>query len=196
MPAGYGPRPRTYPRPIKEAGLKQIDHLITTHYHGDHFGGMAEVAAKIPVREFIDHGPSVEASGDNFVKNIYPPLYANAKHTVVKPGDRIAVAGLEWRIVESAGQPLTSSLPGAGKANPYCAAFKPADPDATENAQSAAVTSPTEDFVPFTWVTYRKQGVRPDVPDKQLGRSISGSFRITASPVSNVAVLAHAIEPR
>src|SRR5262245_50813963 len=65
---------------IKEAGLQRIDHLITTHYHGDHFGGMAEVAGKIPVREFIDHGPSVEAQGDTFVKNTYPPLYANAKH--------------------------------------------------------------------------------------------------------------------
>ena len=27
---------------IKDAGLSQIDHLITTHYHGDHFGAMAE----------------------------------------------------------------------------------------------------------------------------------------------------------
>lgn len=25
----------------KDAGLEQIDHLITTHWHGDHFGGMA-----------------------------------------------------------------------------------------------------------------------------------------------------------
>src|SRR4029450_4264399 len=24
----------------RDANLKQIDHLITTHYHGDHFGGM------------------------------------------------------------------------------------------------------------------------------------------------------------
>src|SRR5580658_1591593 len=38
----------------KDAGLTQIDHLITTHWHGDHFGGMAELAAKIPIREFID----------------------------------------------------------------------------------------------------------------------------------------------
>ena len=28
-----------------DAGLTQIDHLITTHWHGDHFGGMAELAA-------------------------------------------------------------------------------------------------------------------------------------------------------
>src|SRR5215471_15184598 len=56
---------------VKDAGLKQIDHLITTHYHGDHFGGMAEVAAKIPVREFIDHGAAVEPSADTFLRT-YP----------------------------------------------------------------------------------------------------------------------------
>src|SRR5579863_5055094 len=42
----------------KDAGLTQIEHLITTHWHGDHFGGMAELAARIPIREFIDHGPT------------------------------------------------------------------------------------------------------------------------------------------
>src|SRR5881227_3724242 len=30
------------------AGLKRIDHYITTHFHVDHFGGAAELAAKIP----------------------------------------------------------------------------------------------------------------------------------------------------
>src|SRR3954467_9522957 len=32
---------------IKDAGLTQIDHHITTHYHGDHFGGLSELAARI-----------------------------------------------------------------------------------------------------------------------------------------------------
>src|SRR4029453_11108675 len=34
---------------VKDAGLSQIDHLITTHWHGDHFGGMAEVASRVPI---------------------------------------------------------------------------------------------------------------------------------------------------
>src|SRR5437879_8927021 len=42
------------------AGLTRIDNLITTHWHGDHFGGMAELAARIPIRHFIDHGPNVQ----------------------------------------------------------------------------------------------------------------------------------------
>src|SRR5215216_3588354 len=45
---------------VMDARLSQIDHLITTHYHGDHFGGMQELAGRIPIREFIDHGPNVQ----------------------------------------------------------------------------------------------------------------------------------------
>src|SRR6185503_9223989 len=36
-----------------DAKLQQIDHLITTHWHGDHFGGLAELAKRIPIREYI-----------------------------------------------------------------------------------------------------------------------------------------------
>src|SRR5439155_26712232 len=53
---------------MKDARLQQIDHLITTHWHGDHFGGMSELASKVPIREFIDHGPNVQpgAAADEF----------------------------------------------------------------------------------------------------------------------------------
>src|SRR5688572_6937459 len=37
----------------RDARLTQIDHLITTHWHGDHFGGTAELAAQIPIRNYI-----------------------------------------------------------------------------------------------------------------------------------------------
>ena len=49
---------------VKDAGLRQIDHLVTTHYHGDHIGAMGEVAARIPIRHFIDHGPTVQANAN------------------------------------------------------------------------------------------------------------------------------------
>jgi competence protein ComEC len=121
----------------KDAGLQQIDHLITTHWHGDHFGGMAELAKRIPIREFIDHGANTQpaAATDAFLKDTYPQLYAKAKHTVAKPGDKIAVAGLDVRVVTSAGETIKSPLPGAGKPNPYCAEFKPGQNNA-EDPQS------------------------------------------------------------
>src|SRR2546430_2255255 len=80
---------------MKDAGVQQIDHLITTHWHGDHFGGMAELASKVTIREFIDHGPNVQPGelADTFLQKTYPPLYAKAKHTVAKPGDKISMAG-------------------------------------------------------------------------------------------------------
>jgi beta-lactamase superfamily II metal-dependent hydrolase len=130
---------------VKDAGLQQIDHLITTHYHGDHFGGMAEVAGKIPIREFIDHGPSVEAA-NNFLTATYPSLYANAKHTVVKPGDRIAVAGLEWRIVQSAGQSITAPLPGAGRATRIARHSSRPIPMLQKTRSPSEVTSRLEGF--------------------------------------------------
>src|SRR5271169_4801004 len=65
---------------MKDAGVQRIDHLITTHWHGDHFGGMAELASRVPIREFIDHGPNVQPGevADAFLQKTYPKLYANA----------------------------------------------------------------------------------------------------------------------
>jgi glyoxylase-like metal-dependent hydrolase (beta-lactamase superfamily II) len=83
----------------QDARLTQIDHLIVTHWHGDHFGGLAELAKLIPIRHFIDHGANVQPApaADDFLAKVYPELYAKARHTVVKPGDKIAIPGIEVR---------------------------------------------------------------------------------------------------
>ena len=75
---------------------------------------MAELASHVSIKEFIDHGPNVptDHAADDFVKTTYPALYGKAKHTVVKPGDKIPVSGLEWRIVASGGQHITAPVPG------------------------------------------------------------------------------------
>src|SRR5258708_18709505 len=54
--------------------LPQIAHLITTHWHGDHFGGMTEVAKRVPIREYIDHGPNIQPAApfDEFFAKAYP----------------------------------------------------------------------------------------------------------------------------
>lgn len=38
------------------AGLKRIDHLVTTHLHSDHYGGAPEVAAAMPIGVVYDNG--------------------------------------------------------------------------------------------------------------------------------------------
>src|SRR6266511_6036028 len=106
---------------VTDAGLSRIDHLITTHWHADHFGAMVELAAKIPIRHFIDHGDTVEPQPGStaFLRDVYPGLKAKGTYTVVKPGDRIPIAGLDWRIVTSGGQVIKTPLPGGGKVNAF-----------------------------------------------------------------------------
>jgi competence protein ComEC len=183
----------------KDAGLQQIDHLITTHWHGDHFGGMAELANRIPIREFIDHGSNVQPTPatDEFLQKTYPALYGKAKHTVVKPGDKIPVTGLDIRVVASAGEVLKTSLPGAGKANPYCADFKPQDVDRSENAQSVGshITFGKFRALHLGDLTVNKE-FDLMCPSNRLGTVDLFVVTHHGQPVSNAAVLVHAIQSR
>ncbi len=183
---------------VKDAGLQQIDHLITTHWHGDHFGGMAELASKITIREFIDHGPNTQPGelADNFLQKTYPQLYAHAKHTVVKAGDKIAVSGLDIRVVTSAGQTIRSPLPGAGKPNPYCASFKPSDSNA-EDPQSVGIHVTFGKFrtIHLGDLTKNKE-FELVCPNNRIGSVdvLLGLHHGQAS--SNSEVLVHAVHPR
>ena len=122
---------------VKDSGIQQIDHLITTHYHPDHIGGLPELATHIPIKEFIDHGANTQPNPNiDAILKKYAELNAEAKHTVVKPGDKIPMKDLDWRIVSSASEVLKNPLPGAGAPNPYCANFKPMDVPKTEDDES------------------------------------------------------------
>src|SRR5689334_17528958 len=44
----------------QKAGLKQIDHVVISHWHGDHVGGLAALSKMIPLGKFYDHGNGVE----------------------------------------------------------------------------------------------------------------------------------------
>jgi competence protein ComEC len=184
---------------VKDAGLSRIDHLITTHWHGDHFGAMAEVAGRIPVRHYIDHGPSVQSqpASDAFLKDTYPLLFGKARRTIAKPGDRIAIADLDWRIVTSAGEAIKTPLPGAGAANPYCATAKPQDPDPTENAQSVGSVVSYGQFkaVHLGDLTWNKE-FDLMCPANRVG--IADVFFVThhGQPVSNNPVVVHALRSR
>src|SRR5262245_56481407 len=45
---------------IADAGVKQIDYLVSTHYHVDHIGNLVELAKRIPVGTYVDQGPTLE----------------------------------------------------------------------------------------------------------------------------------------
>ena len=184
---------------VSDAGLRQIDHLITTHYHGDHLGAMENLAGRIPIREFIDHGPTVQPSQaiDAFLTDVYPKLYAGAKHTVVKPGDRVAIKAFETRIVASAGQPLSSCVARGRRANPYCAAYKPKDADPTENAQSVGTHITFGKFrtVHLGDLTWNKE-FDLVCPSNRLGTVDLFIVSHHGQAISNSEALVHALAPR
>jgi len=183
---------------IKDAGLVQIDKLITTHWHQDHYGGMEKLAARIPIREFIDHGPNVQpaAATDQFLQTTYPQLYAKSKHTVVKAGDRISITGLDVRVLTSAGETIRTPLAGAGKPNPYCATFKTADNNA-EDPQSVGIHIAFGQFrsIHLGDLTRNKE-FELMCPNDRVGPVDVLLGLHHGQPSSNSEVLIHAIRPR
>jgi beta-lactamase superfamily II metal-dependent hydrolase len=187
---------------VKDAGLTEIDHLITTHWHGDHFGAMSELASRIPIRHFIDHGPTVQPqpASTEFLGGAYPSLYGKAAHTVAQPGDQIKVAGLNWRIVTSGGKVTKAAVPGragAGRPNPLCRDYKPQEPDPTENAQSVGsiVTFGAFRVAHLGDLTWNKE-FELMCPNNPIGTVDLFVVSHHGQPVSNAPVLVHALESR
>ncbi len=184
---------------VTDAGLRRIDHLITTHYHGDHFGAMAELAKRVPIAHFIDHGANVQPGGavDTFLQQTYPALHGAAKHTVAVPGDKVALTGVDTRVVTSAGRAITAPLSGAGRPNPYCAAHTPQDADPTENAQSVGVVMTFGRFrlAHLGDLTWNKE-FDLMCPSNRLGTVDVFVVSHHGQPISNSPVLVHALRPR
>jgi competence protein ComEC len=184
---------------VRDAGVKQIDHLITTHWHLDHFGGMAELANQIPIREFIDHGANTQPNkkADAFLQQTYPSLYRNAKHSVVKAGVTIPITGVDLRIIASAGETIKQSLPEAGMPNHYCADTKAEKPDLTENAQSigSIVTFGKFRLLHLGDLSSDKE-FDLMCPDNRIGTVDLFVVSHHGQPNSNTNVLVHAIESR
>src|SRR6266481_5422882 len=124
----------------KDAGIKKIDFVLITHYHDDHVGGAPQLAVKIPVGTFIDHGENRETSdaGASRVFAAYQQLLSSGKykHITAKPGEVLPVTGMQVRVVTADGQLIERPLPGGGKENTNCANAAKPPVDTTENPRS------------------------------------------------------------
>jgi competence protein ComEC len=182
----------------KEAGVKQIDYLLITHYHADHVGGVPAIAARLPIRNFVDHGETVEHTPagqklyDDYLKEV-----AKGNHIVVKPGDKLPIQGLDWTIVSAAGKVLEKPLAGAGKPNSFCDSFKPKDPDPTENAQSTGSRIVYGKFraADLGDLTWNKEH---DLmcPNNQIGEVDVYVVSHHGQDISGSAALVHALHPK
>jgi competence protein ComEC len=133
----------------RDAGVKQIDYLMITHFHPDHDGGVVELSKLMPIRHFIDHDtllPEAQKDADTHAAyERYLEVRKGKPHIVAKPGDHLPLTGIEVVVVSSAGSVLTQPLKGAGPlrgagaANSLCGPEAVKPNDALENPRSTGV---------------------------------------------------------
>ncbi len=124
----------------KLAGVSKIDYVLITHFHMDHVGGVPQLAARIPIGTFIDHGENRESTDAPTVQvwKAYKDLLAPGKYKRItaKPGDVLPIAGIHAVVASADGAVLASPLPDAGGENPACKNAEQYPADQTENLRS------------------------------------------------------------
>ena len=98
----------------RHAGVKKIDYLVITHYHADHVGGVLQLAEKMPIHNFVDHG-NIDETGKQAQElfNMYTTYRDKGNHIEVKPGDTLPIKGIEVKILSAAGKTLDEPLPAS-----------------------------------------------------------------------------------
>lgn len=186
---------------MKDAGVERIDTLIVSHYHGDHVGGVAALADRMPIRRIFDPGPyTPEMNGTRAAGfNSYMPVRRKAIVSIAKPGQRIPVAGLDVHVVSSAGELISAPVPGVRRAaNPLCANPQRRVQDNTpNNHESVGVVVEFGQFryldlADLTW----NQEIELVCPANLLGTM--SVYRTTrhGTEWSGAAALVHSVRPR
>jgi competence protein ComEC len=129
----------------RDAGIRQIDYLLTTHFHADHDGGVVELSRQMPIGTFFDHGDLVrspEALAESrwpatlAAYNGYAAARARGKHVEPKPGARLPLKGVDAVWVSSAAATISTPIAGAGQANAACGPSAPPAQETLENPRS------------------------------------------------------------
>jgi competence protein ComEC len=125
------------------AGLKAIDHVIITHWHVDHYGGIARLSELMPIHHFYDHGIPGSLVEDTLNFPLLIQAYKKAagdKRKVLKPGDEIALKQnggsppVQLRCLCGGGEVIPDK--DGAPANPFSREHKPQPEDKTDNARS------------------------------------------------------------
>jgi beta-lactamase superfamily II metal-dependent hydrolase len=127
----------------RQADLKAIDHLVITHWHSDHYGGVNRLAQLMPIRRFYDRGIPDKLAEDPKGFALLIQAYKRAtrgKSTVLKPGDTIALKqpdrGPALRLMCLCGGGEVIPAAKGAASNPVAKEHKPQPADTTDNAKS------------------------------------------------------------
>jgi competence protein ComEC len=128
----------------KLANISKIDYVLLTHYHNDHSGGVPQLAERIPVGTFIDHGANVDTKPGGATVEVweaYQKVLATGKykHIVAHPGEVLPIAGMKVTVISSDGNVIDHALPGGGDTNEYCTIPETKPMDHSENSHSLGV---------------------------------------------------------
>jgi beta-lactamase superfamily II metal-dependent hydrolase len=121
----------------QKAGLKRIDHVVISHWHGDHVGGLEALATMIPIGRFYDHGDGVEEA-DRQRLDSYKAV-AGDKRTIVKAGDTIPFGGAQMRVLVSEGPVIANPINGGGP-NQLCTTATRMPPAGPENIRMVGLS--------------------------------------------------------
>jgi len=127
------------------AGLRKIDHLVVTHYHLDHFGGVAELADLMPVGVLYEHGLDSAPEDERSDPRLEPFQKAKVgRRVVVRPGDEIVLAqvmgaaSVRFRFL-AASQKIATEADGARPNAAACDEAREKEADPSDNANSLAM---------------------------------------------------------
>jgi competence protein ComEC len=131
---------------MKAAGITAIDHMVMTHYHTDHYGGIPELARRVKVNKFYDHGPLSTLDEDKDFARKYAAYQeaTKGKSTTLKPGSKIKlkqVSGapaLSLQCLAARAQ-VIAGKPAGSPTNSECSSFTPKPEDKSDNARSVVL---------------------------------------------------------
>ena len=182
----------------RAAGVTRLNYVVITHFHTDHVGGVPQLAERIPIGTYVDHGRSVESGKDeDELYHAYVQVRDRASHLIVRAGDRIPIEGLDVRVVSSTGQTIQRPLAGAGQSNPVCKTMKPRAVDPSENAQSVGMVITFGKFrmVDLGDLTWNKE-LALACPENKLGTVDVYLSTHHGLDQSNAPALVDALRPR
>jgi beta-lactamase superfamily II metal-dependent hydrolase len=173
-----------------EGGGKKLDHFAASHYHGDHIGGVGDLARLVTIGAFLDHGAGVEGNSDS----VYRGAIGSGKRTSLRAGDRLMLGAVEIAAVTSAGQVVDA--PAGAAANPLCPGAQVKNDVPDEDPQSLGFVARYGKFElvalgDLTWGVEHRLAC----PQNRIGQAEIFQADQHGSNESNAPQLVHALAP-